>query len=152
MDLVLTPVGTARNSRRDPADTDHWGCVVSTITIDDRFPADCLRGLGDFSHVEVLFIFDQTQERTDYHARPARGRSDLPAVGVFADRGPRRPNRVGATICRVLSAEDRRLTVRGLDAVDGTPVIDIKPVMTQFLPTEVHQPAWVDALMAEYFA
>jgi tRNA-Thr(GGU) m(6)t(6)A37 methyltransferase TsaA len=152
MDLILTPVGTVRNSRRDPADTDHWGRVVSTISIDDRFPADCLQGLENFSHVEVLFIFDQTQERTDYHARPARGRSDLPAVGVFADRCPRRPNRVGTTICRVLSAEDRKLTVRGLDAVDGTPVIDIKPVMTQFLPTDVHQPPWVDALMAEYFA
>lgn len=148
----MEPVGVVASDRTDPADTDNWGSVVSTIEIDARFPADCLQGLGDFSHVEVLYVFDRAQERADYRARPSRGRSDLPAVGVFADRGPRRPNRIGATICRVLAVEGRRLTVRGLDAVNGTPVVDVKPVMTQFLPTEVRQPAWVDALMAEYFA
>jgi tRNA (adenine37-N6)-methyltransferase len=70
---------------------------------------------------------------------------------VFADRGPRRPNRIGATICRLLSAESRQLTVRGLDAVDGTPVLDIKPVMREFLPVTVQQPSWAAILMAEYF-
>jgi tRNA (adenine37-N6)-methyltransferase len=150
--FVVEPVGTVGNGRPDPADTDNWGAVPSIITIDERFPDDCLRGLADFSHVEVLFVFDQIQERTDYRGRPPRGRADLPAVGVFADRGPRRPNRIGATICRVVSVEGRQLTVRGLDAVDGTPVIDLKPVMAEFLPTEVHQPAWVGALMADYFA
>jgi tRNA (adenine37-N6)-methyltransferase len=149
--FAVEPVGTVRNGRPDPADTDNWGNVLSTVTIDDRFPDDCLRGLEDFSHVEVLFVFDQTQERTDYHARPPRGRAHLPAVGVFADRGPRRPNRIGATICRVVSVAGRQLTVRGLDAVHGTPVIDLKPVMTQFLPAHVDQPAWVGVLMADYF-
>jgi tRNA-Thr(GGU) m(6)t(6)A37 methyltransferase TsaA len=148
---VVEPVGVVCSDRTDPRDTDHWGSVVSTIRIDERFPTDCLLGLEEFSHVEVLFVFDRAQEHDEYHARPARGRADLPAVGVFAGRGPRRPNRIGATICQVLSAEGRVLTVRGLDAVDGTPVIDIKPVLTQFLPTGVRQPAWVDALMAEYF-
>jgi tRNA (adenine37-N6)-methyltransferase len=149
---LVTPIGTVHSTRRDAADTDHWGRVVSTISIDDRFPADCLQGLEDFSHVEILFVFDQAQERTDYRARPPRGRADLPAVGVFADRGPRRPNRIGATICQLVSAAGRELTVRGLDAIDGTPVLDIKPVMTQFLPNDVRQPAWVGVLMADYFA
>lgn len=56
-------------------------------------------------------------------------------MGVFADRGPRRPNRIGATICEIVSAEGRRLRVRGLDAVTGTPVLDLQPVMLEFLPT-----------------
>jgi len=151
VNITLGTVGIVQNTRTDPGDTDHWGDVISAILIDERFPEDCLQGLEEFSHVEVLYHFHQAQERPDYHARPPRGRSDLPAVGVFADRGPRRPNRIGATVCRVLSAERRQLTVRGLDAVDGTPVIDLKPVMRQFLPTGLRQPPWVEALMAEYF-
>ena len=73
------------------------------------------------------------------------------AVGVFADRGPRRPNRIGATICEIISAEGRQLRVRGLDAVDGTPVLDLKPVMREFLPAGVRQPAWAGRLMRDYF-
>jgi tRNA (Thr-GGU) A37 N-methylase len=70
---------------------------------------------------------------------------------VFADRGPRRPNRIGCTICEIVSAHGRELRVRGLDAVDGTPVLDIKPVTRQFLPVRIQQPEWVDRLMVEYF-
>ncbi|MEV7098100.1 hypothetical protein AB0M80_35195 [Amycolatopsis sp. NPDC051045] len=61
--------------------------------MDERFGDDCLLGLADFSHVDVLFLFDQTTERPDYRSRRPRGRTDLPEVDVFADRGRRRPNR-----------------------------------------------------------
>jgi tRNA (adenine37-N6)-methyltransferase len=81
-----------------------------------------------------------------------RGRADLPEVCVFADRGPRRPNRIGCTICEVVTVRGRELRVRGLDAVDGTPVLDIKPVIREFLPQHIRQPKWVDHLMAEYFS
>lgn len=152
MPFQIAPVGRVESARRDVADTDNWGGVVSEIVLDERFGDRALTGLADFSHVEVLFCFDQLDERPDYRApRPSRGRADLPAVGVFADRGPRRPNRIGATICEIVRVEPARLTVRGLDAVDGTPVLDIKPVMREFLPTEVRQPAWVSALMSDYF-
>ena len=152
MTFTMVPVGTVGNDRTDPGNSDHWGAVLSTILIDERFGEDCLAGLGDFSHVEVVFVFDRTTEREDYRERrPSRGRADLPAVGVFADRGPRRPNRIGCTICEVVSAAGRRLTVRGLDAVDGTPVLDVKPVMRAFVPASVRQPDWVDALMGDYF-
>lgn len=148
----VTPIGTVHNGRTDPQDSDHWGDVESTIVVDRRFGDGCLTGLADFSHVEVVFFFDQLNERTDYR-RPShpRGRADLPAVGVFADRGPRRPNRIGCTIGEIVSVHGRELRVRGLDAVDGTPVLDIKPVMRQFLPEHIRQPDWVDHLMAEYF-
>jgi len=95
----------------------------------------------------------QVQAECDYRQPPRpRGRADLPEVGVFADRGPRRPNRIGCTTCEVVSVRGRELRVRGLDAVDGTPVLDIKPVMRQFLPGRIRQPEWVDRLMADYFS
>jgi tRNA-Thr(GGU) m(6)t(6)A37 methyltransferase TsaA len=149
--FVVTPIGVVRNRRTDIAMTDHWGEVISRIVVDQRFGEDCLLGLAEFSHVEVLFVFDQTTERPDYRPRRPRGRDDLPEVGVFADRGPRRPNRIGVTTCRILSVNGRALEVLGLDAVTGTPVIDLKPTMVQFEPTGVRQPAWVDALMSDYF-
>ncbi len=83
--------------------------------------------------------------------RPYRGRADLPPVGVFAGRGPRRPNRIGATCCAIESGRGRELTVVGLDAVCGTPVIDLKPAMVEFSPANVTQPEWVGRLMADYF-
>jgi tRNA-Thr(GGU) m(6)t(6)A37 methyltransferase TsaA len=152
MTFAMNPVGSVRNARPDPANTDHWGQVLSIIEIDERFGEDCLAGLADFSHVEVLFVFDQAAERDDYRQRRRpRGRGDLPAVGVFADRGPRRPNRIGATMCEIISAEGRQLRVRGLDAVNGTPILDVKPVMREFLPTAVRQPDWAGKLMRDYF-
>jgi tRNA (adenine37-N6)-methyltransferase len=73
-------------------------------------------------------------------------------VGIFAQRAKDRPNRLGVTIVASASREGRILHVTGLDAVDGTPVLDIKPVMAEFLPRgEVRQPAWSHELMAEYW-
>ena len=152
MTFAMSSVGSVRSARRDPANSDHWGQVTSVIVIDERFGGNCLAGLAEFSHVEVLFVFDQARERDDYlQVRSPRGRADLPAVGVFADRGPRRPNRIGATICEIISVEGRQLRVRGLDAVDGTPVLDLKPVMLEFLPSGVRQPTWAGQLMQDYF-
>jgi tRNA-Thr(GGU) m(6)t(6)A37 methyltransferase TsaA len=152
MALTVTPIGTVRCGRADPQETDHWADVESVIEVAERFGDEPFTGLADFSHVEVVFVFDRLAERPDYR-RPLRprGRAELPAVGVFADRGPRRPNRIGCTICEIVSVAGRCLRVRGLDAVDGTPVLDIKPVLRQFLPERVRQPAWVDALMRDYF-
>ena len=152
MTITITPIGTVHSGRTDPQDSDHWRDVESVIMVEERFGDRSLTGLCDFSHVEVVFFFDRLAEREDYRrlSRP-RGRPDLPEVGVFADRGPRRPNRIGCTICEIVSADGRELRVRGLDAVDGTPVLDLKPVMRQFIPARVQQPDWVDALMREYF-
>jgi tRNA (adenine37-N6)-methyltransferase len=152
MTTIVIPIDTVHNERTDPGDSDHWGDVESAILVEERFGDHCLTGLSDFSHVEVIFFFHQLAERED-NRRPSRprGRADLPEVGVFCDRGPRRPNLIGCTICKVIGASGRELRVRGLDAVDGTPIIDIKPVMRQLIPERVHQPDWVDALMREYF-
>ena len=148
----ITPIGTVRNDRTDIQHSDNWGAVRSTIVVDERFGEACLQGLEEFSHVEVLFVFDRFPDGGDFREpRPYRGRADLPPMGVFAGRGPRRPNRIGVTCCRIESVDGRELTVVGLDAVAGTPVIDLKPVLTEFVPADVRQPEWVSSMMSEYF-
>jgi tRNA (Thr-GGU) A37 N-methylase len=98
LSLEIISVGEVRNDRMNVQHTDNWGAVRSTITIDERFGDACLQGLDGFSHVDVLFVFEQFPDDGDYREpRPYRGRSDLPPVGIFADRGPRRPNRIGVT-------------------------------------------------------
>ena len=75
-----------------------------------------------------------------------------PLVGIFSQRGKGRPNRIGVSICRLLSVEGVRLKVRGLDAIDGTPVLDIKTVMTGFLPRgAIVEPEWAKELMKDYW-
>lgn len=149
----LRPVGRIRDGRTDRENSDFWGASECTVVLEPSFGAASLAGLNEFSHAEVIFVMDRAEERDDYCAsRSSRGRSDLPEVGVFCDRGPRRPNRLGSTICRIVDVGTDHLIVRGLDALDGTPVVDIKPVMRQFLPMDVAQPRWVDVLMKDYFA
>ncbi|MBZ5574775.1 MAG: TrmO family methyltransferase, partial [Acidobacteriia bacterium] len=99
--------------------------------------------------------FDQVAEdKIERRSRHPRGNPAWPKVGIFAQRGKNRPNRIGATICRLLSVEGLSIRVQGLDALEGTPVLDVKPVMQEFLPEResVRQPRWVHELMAEYFA
>jgi tRNA-Thr(GGU) m(6)t(6)A37 methyltransferase TsaA len=150
--ITIMPIGTVRSTRDDLRD-DHWGEVSTRIEIHEDFPPECLDGLEDFSHAEVIFHFDRVPEdEVERGARHPRGNPDWPPVGIFAQRGKNRPNRLGATIVRILGREGRTLTVAGLDAVEGTPVIDIKPVMAEFLPREeVRQPRWSHELMAEYW-
>jgi tRNA-Thr(GGU) m(6)t(6)A37 methyltransferase TsaA len=116
-------------------------------------PAEVLDGLEGFSHIEVLFFFHNVPAtRVVTGARHPRNNPDWPKVGIFAQRGKNRPNRLGASIVRLLGREGRTLHVAGLDAIDGTPVLDIKPVMREFLPQQpVKQPWWVSELMANYW-
>ncbi|MBO0513969.1 TrmO family methyltransferase domain-containing protein, partial [Streptomyces beijiangensis] len=80
-----------------------------------------------------------------------RGRRKYRRAGGRIGRGPRRPNRIGVTCCAIESVEGRELTVVGLDAVSGTPVIDLKPAMAEFVAVDIEQPEWVSDLMSEYF-
>lgn len=153
MTFTLEPIGYVRGGRAEPIDDD-WGSSRTKIELDERqFGADALAGLDAFSHAEIIFVFDRVaEEKVERGARHPRGRHDWPLTGIFAQRGKNRPNRLGVTVCRVLSAEGTRLLVEGLDAIDGTPVVDIKPVMREFLPRgEIRQPEWVAELMAAYW-
>lgn len=150
--IAMVPIGTVRGGRVDPIDDD-WGGVVSDIVLDDRFPADALDGLDAFSHLDVVYVFDQVDEaQVTVGARHPRGRADWPAVGIFAQRAKGRPNRIGVTTCEIVAVDGRGVTVRGLDAIDGTPVLDLKPYMVEFAPrTQVRQPAWSHELMRDYW-
>jgi len=151
--FTMIPIGWVVCPRSDVIDDD-WGDVVSRVTLDtERFTPDSLRGLEDFSHVEVVYVFDRMpREAYERGARRPRGNPDWPEVGVFAQRNKRRPNRIGVSVCRLLSVVGTGLTVQGLDAIDGTPVLDIKPYMSEFAPRDpVEQPTWSHELMSGYW-
>lgn len=150
--ITVEPIGVVRSTRTEAVDDD-WGTVAATIELAPGFEPDSLAGLEEFSHAEILFVFDRvTEAQVERTARHPRDNPAWPRVGVFAQRGKNRPNRLGSTIVRVLGREGRSLRVVGLDAIDGTPVVDIKPVMAEFLPREaVRQPAWSHELMRDYW-
>jgi tRNA-Thr(GGU) m(6)t(6)A37 methyltransferase TsaA len=149
----MTPIGHVTSPRSEATDDD-WGDVVSTVTLTPGFDADSLAGLVEFSHVEVLYLFDQVDESATHRgARHPRNNPDWPRVGIFAQRARNRPNRIGVTTCRVRDVTGITVTVEGLDAIDGTPVLDLKPYLVEFGPRgEVRQPAWAGELMASYWS
>lgn len=151
--MELAPIGTVRSTRTKVTDDD-WDREESQVVLDSSaFSEEALYGLDSFSHVEVIYHFDQVPEaRIETGARRPRNNPDWPPVGIFAQRGKNRPNRIGATVVRVVAVEGLTVTVAGLDAVDGTPVLDIKPWMTEFGPRgDVHQPSWSTELMIGYW-
>jgi tRNA (Thr-GGU) A37 N-methylase len=151
--ISLAPIGHVHGGRTEAFDDD-WGANRSSIDLDPQtFTVDALAGLADFSHVEVIFFFDKVPEaKVEFGARHPRGREDWPCVGIFAQRGKNRPNRLGLCTCRIVGVNGLSVVVEGLDAIDGTPVLDIKPVMSGFLPREdVREPAWAAEIMADYW-
>ena len=152
MAFVVEPIGYVHASRT-LAEDDFWGSEEARIELVPAFSSEALQGLADFSHVEVLFLFHQVDEaKIVSGARHPRNNPNWPLVGIFAQRGKNRPNRIGSTICRVLRLQGPSLVVAELDAVDGTPVLDIKPVMQEFLPRQsIRQPSWSQELMAQYW-
>ncbi|WP_031003321.1 SAM-dependent methyltransferase [Streptomyces sp. NRRL F-5727] len=152
VEIVSAPVGRVVGGRAEVRD-DEWGGVAAVIRLDDRFAPEALAGLDSFSHVEVVYHFDRVPaEKVETGARHPRGNTDWPLVGIFAQRGKNRPNRLGVSRCRLLRVEGRDVHVEGLDAVDGTPVLDIKPYMAEFGPRgATTQPEWATEIMRAYY-
>ncbi|MBL8078618.1 MAG: SAM-dependent methyltransferase [Anaerolineales bacterium] len=150
--ISMSPIAVVKNIRKEVED-DNWGDVVSVIELDSAYSEEALFEIENFSHAEIYFYFHLVEEiKIETGARYPRNNKEWPKVGIFAQRGKNRPNRLGATTVKILKREGRQLFVQGLDAVDGTPVIDIKPVMKEFLPREdVKQPAWATELMRNYW-
>ena len=150
--MMVEPIGLVRSPWVDPVDDD-WSDVIATITLDGRFSPESLSGLAEFSHVEIVYLFNQVDpDAVETAVRHPRGNERWPAVGIFAQRGKSRPNRLGVSVCRLLGVEGRTLTVQALDAIDATPVLDIKPYMEEFAPRgPIRQPAWSHELMAGYW-
>jgi tRNA-Thr(GGU) m(6)t(6)A37 methyltransferase TsaA len=140
-------------SPRDQAVDDDWGEIDSVIELVEPYGADAVRGLDQFTHVEVIFLFDRVDPATvNTGARHPRNNPAWPEVGVFAQRAKNRPNRLGLVTANLLRVDGTTLHVNGLDAIDGTPVLDIKPHMEEFAPRgRVSQPAWSHDLMRDYW-
>ena len=152
--IIMVPIGVVSSSRVDLVD-DHWGSVDSIITIDSpEFSDEALMGLNTFSHIEVVYHLHRVPtEEIERGARHPRGRTDWPKVGILAQRAKARPNLIGVSRCQLLSVDGRTLHVRGLDAVDATPVLDIKPYLAGFGPIgEVKQPPWSCEVMKDYYS
>ena len=151
--LYVRAIGKV-SSDRDEAIDDNWDSVQSFIELDaDQFTKEALLGLDEFSHVEVLFYLDQVDPGTiEMGARHPRGNVNWPKVGIFAQRAKNRPNQVGATICRIIKIDGLKIWLEGLDAINGTPVIDIKPWVIEFGPRGlVREPRWIQELMRDYW-
>lgn len=150
---TVSPVGFVRGGRAQPVD-DNWGGVETVIAVDpSAFTPDAVAGLAGFSHLEVVYVFHLARsEDVTTGSRHPRGRDDWPLVGIFAQRGKDRPNHLGVSRCRLLRVEGLDLYVADLDAIDATPVLDVKPWMDEFGPRgEVRQPDWATELMQAYY-
>ena len=151
--ITLTPIGTVRSTRKH-LDDDHWDAEKVHVELDSsQFSAEALAGLSEFSHVEIIFYLNQVDvSKIERTARHPRNNLEWPKVGVFAQRGKNRPNQIGTTICKILHVDGISLHVEGLDAIDGSPVLDIKPWVLEFAPRgSVFQPQWISELMNRYW-
>jgi tRNA-Thr(GGU) m(6)t(6)A37 methyltransferase TsaA len=149
----VEPIGVVRASPTASFDDD-WDAVESRIELDHQaLEADATLGLADFSHIEVVYLLHLADEaKACRGARHPRGREDWPRTGILAQRAKDRPNRIGVTVCRLVSVDDHTIVVQGLDAIDGTPVLDVKPYLSGFAPRgEIREPSWSVELMAGYW-
>jgi tRNA (adenine37-N6)-methyltransferase len=153
--ITVNPIGVVRSPRVEIKD-DFWGSVTSVIELDGTsFSADSILGLTDFSHIVVLYHLHLIPDASIVTgANHPRGNPEWPRVGIFAQRKKDRPNRLGVSICELLQVDGLKLTVKALDAIEGTPVLDIKPFVREFEPDpkRVRQPQWITELMRDYFS
>ena len=148
--MILKQIGVVRSPVTEGVD-EGWGSVTSEVVIDQGY-AQGLIGLDSFSHILVVFYMHKyTFDASSDLVRKPRGRSDMPEVGVFAQRAKHRPNPIGITAVKLLNVEGNVVTVKGLDAIDGTPVLDVKPYFPAFDKKEADNPRWVYELMKNYF-
>ena len=150
--FTIKPIAFFSNNRIK-ADDDNWGNVISEIILAEDIPSESLNGIESFSHLEIIFYFHQLQDAdVVFDLRHPRNNKSYPLTGIFAQRGRARPNKLAATMVELIEKKERSILVKGLDAIDSSPVIDIKPVMNEFLPaTHVKQPEWSVDLMKNYW-
>ncbi|GAB0155182.1 SAM-dependent methyltransferase [Chryseobacterium sp. Alg-005] len=151
MKIELSPIGFVRNSRSKPIDDD-WNEIISEIELAEDIPDEALSGLSDFSHLEIIFYFNLVNPEKIVFSGYPRGNTEYPKMGIFGQRKKDRPNQIGLTTVELLKCENRKITVKHLDAINGTPILDIKPVFREFqVKSEIKQPDWVGDLMKNYW-
>ena len=149
--MNVQPIGSIRSPVIGESD-ENWGAIISEIHLDAAL-APGSQGLSQFSHVIVVFFMHQaTFDPAHDLVRRPQGRADMPELGIFSQRAKHRPNPIGVTTVELIGVDGNVLRVRGLDAIDGTPVLDIKPYYPAFDRVEKPRlPEWVRRLMDGYF-
>ena len=143
MDISLTPIGVVRNTIKEPGRYEQQTAVSEIIVSEDL--KEALDRIEEFSHIIILYWMHKISpsRRSVLKVHP-RGRQDLPLVGVLSSRSPARPNPIGIATVKLLEHRDNVLKVTGLDAVDGTPVLDIKPYIPGYdSPAKAETPNWI---------
>ena len=144
--LVLRPIGRVVSGRPWGEGGDRWQAPTAEIEIDAAW-ADALDGIGGFSHIWVVWWLDRFEGPPASPRVHPEGRAEMPLLGLFATRSPRRPNPIALTAVRLLACDERRLRVQGLDACQDTPILDIKPYLRRGdLIPEAQMPAWLEEL------
>jgi tRNA-Thr(GGU) m(6)t(6)A37 methyltransferase TsaA len=147
--ISVEPIGYVVNTVEEPVDSG-WGEIESRLVLREAL-SPALVGLEEFSHVLVVYWMHWAVPLEVLRRRP-QGREDMPEVGLLAQRSKHRPNPIGVTVVTLVSVRDGELVVRGLDAINGTPVLDIKPHYPEYdSPPGAHVPEWVRRLMKGYF-
>ncbi len=143
--VTFKAIGIVRNKvKQDPGGSYDWQSVTSEIVIDDNL-TEALDGLEEFSHIIVLFWLHHQAVNHQLLSKKTHpmGKPELPLVGRLATRSPHRPNPLGEATVRLLQRHGHILQVSGLDAIDGTPILDIKPYLPDYdAPTDNRVPAW----------
>ena len=149
--FAVRPIGFVRSPVKEPVDAG-WGDVEARIELLSEYRGG-LRGLDEFSHVLVVAWLHQAAfDPTRHLQRRPRGQADMPLLGIFAQRAKDRPNPLGITVVSLVGVDDDGLRVRGLDAIDGTPILDLKPYFPDFdAAAQARVPEWVARLMQGYF-
>jgi tRNA (adenine37-N6)-methyltransferase len=147
----IRPIGVIRSPRTD-ATSEWWGDVTARIELDPAtFEAGATTGLTDYSHVEVVYALHLSTRACTADQHP-RHNPSWPRTGILAQRAPDRPNHIAVTVCELLAVDTLTLTVRGLDALDGSPLLDVKPYLREFAPRgPIRQPDYTGELMRNYF-
>jgi len=138
--INLKPIGFVRNKVKTPR-FGGFSREISEIIVDKKY-TKAFKGIDDYSHLMIVYWMNKVKEKVITH-RP-QGNPHVPIVGIFACRCPQRPNPIGITIVKLLKHKGNKIKVKGLDILDGTPIIDIKPYWPQYDKVKNEKvPAWV---------
>jgi tRNA-Thr(GGU) m(6)t(6)A37 methyltransferase TsaA len=139
-EIKFKPIGIARNNVKE-ARFGNFGEEITEIVVDEEF-TDALTGIDDYSHVIIVFWMDKVKKYVITHQ--PQGNPEVPVVGIFSCRCPSRPNPIAMTTVKLIGHEGNTIKVKGLDILDGTPIIDIKPYWPQYDEVdEMKVPDWV---------
>lgn len=152
MKIELQAIGYVKN-KRSLIEDDNWALIESEIELVDGIIEAAFDGIEAFSHLEIIFYMDKVKdEKAVAQNRHPRNDNSLPKVGTYSQRNKNRPNKLGLTTVELMKRNGRKITVRRLDAINGTPILDIKPVLKAFEPQgEIKEPEWPKIIMEKYW-